>query len=243
MDNQTLSSIATNITPINNQITTVNRLPENPTRGCFNNLPPELWLKVNDFFDSKSDLFRLSRVNKYLYSLLTFARAKCEAEVDRQYLMKNLPSMLYIALRQGRELDEISRIVAGYTMGCTDIRGSLLETHQGHSYEPPLHLAVRMDRIDVVELLLKSGVRINLTWGGHVVNLCPDWAHIHGHGRGSIYCKNALDIARECRNELIELFLLEKGIIDLDLDEPIQDWMQLYLNDAYRACKDWWPSF
>ncbi|KAI8954949.1 hypothetical protein F4801DRAFT_574958 [Xylaria longipes] len=37
-----------------------------------------------------SDTFRLSRVNKFLFSLLLFTRAKYEAEIDMRYLIQNI---------------------------------------------------------------------------------------------------------------------------------------------------------
>ncbi|KAI0451353.1 hypothetical protein F5B21DRAFT_528023 [Xylaria acuta] len=250
MDNQMLSSVDTDIIPTDNQvttdnqITTVNRVPEHQTtRGSFGALPPEIWLMIKDFLGSKSDICRLSRVDKSLFSLLTFARAKCEAQMDRMYVMRNPPSMLYTALKRGRPLDEIKKIVAGYVMGYTGWGSSLLETDLGQCWEPPLHLAVRMNRFDVVELLLHSGVRINIKWGGHVVGVCPNWAHVWCDGAGSRYCKNALDIARESKNPEIEQYLLIQGIEDLGRDELIPDWMDSYVAEAYSPCDNWWPAF
>ncbi|KAI8953113.1 hypothetical protein F4801DRAFT_598474 [Xylaria longipes] len=246
MDNQMLSSVdtsITSITSISNQITTVNLAPEQQTtRGPFDGLSPEVWLMIKEFLE-RSDTFRLSRVNKFLFSLLLFTRAKYEAELDMRYLVKNIPSMLYVALKRGRPLDEIEKIVAGYVVGYAGTGSSLLETHLSQSYEPPLHLAIRMNRVDVVDLLLSSGVRINIRWGGHIVNECPNWAHRWCERGGSKSCKNALDIARESKNSEIEQYLLLHGIEDLGRDEPVQDWMKPYLDESSSVQSDWWPSF
>ncbi|KAI0442913.1 hypothetical protein F4803DRAFT_517270 [Xylaria telfairii] len=224
------------------QVTDVNRVPQTTAKHV-NKFPAEVWLMVDDQFDKKSDTFRLSRVNKFFLNLFIFSRAKYEAEMAVANIKRSAPSMLYIALKQGQPLANIQQIIAGYMAGCTTPEFCLNETHLTHAWSPPLFLAVRMNRLDVVDLLLSSGVRLNLKWCAHGEGPCDVKAHIECRCGGSKDCKNALDIAREAKYPKIVKYLQLQGIEDLGRDEQIPDWMASFQNETYSVCKDWWPSF
>ncbi|KAI1749497.1 hypothetical protein F4782DRAFT_549774 [Xylaria castorea] len=209
-------------------------------RGSFDKLPTEMWLVIGKFLHSKSDLARLSRVNKSLCSLFTFARAKVEADIH-SYRPRSMPSMLYVALKRGRPLAEIKNIVAGYVAGYEGCGIFLLETHANPVWPPPLHLAVRLNRIRVVDLILSAGVDINIKWGGHADGECPNYAHIRCEGRWIRNCKNALDAARESENSKIERYLLRKGIEDIGQHEIYHAGGLTWYQDEYSIDKDWWP--
>ncbi|KAI0551236.1 hypothetical protein F4679DRAFT_582711 [Xylaria curta] len=238
MGNQVLSSAHTGIIPVNTQIITVDHVPGyQTTPGPFGPFPRELWLVVEEYLHSKSDLVRLSTVNKSLYALLTFCRARAEADIRRPYDLRKKPSALYVALKRGRPLAEIRRIVAGYVAGGF----SLLETNLLY-YEPPLHLAVAMNRIDVVELILEVGVEINNRWGGLFVEACPTYVHNWCKGRGSKSCKNALDIARELKHSKIEQYLLRQGIEDFGRNEEMHGWVRECYEAQFLVKENWWPG-
>ncbi|KAJ2993256.1 hypothetical protein NUW58_g1898 [Xylaria curta] len=178
-------------------------------RGCFSFLPPEIWQMVANNLDSFGDISRLSRVNKHLFSLLIFTRAQVEAKIPNR-LRARMPSMLYLAIKRKWSLGEIEKIVAAYTQ-----TGSCaLETNEIPSWEPPLHLAVKLNRLDVVDLLLQS-------------ECCKEDVKS---------CKNALDIAREAENSGMEDHLLVLGAEDLGRHEPVMEWCQI---DPYEVCLEW----
>lgn len=158
-------------------------------------------------------------------------------------MRKSAPSMLYVALKRGQPLANIEKIVAGYLAGCTSFESFILETHLAHCWSPPLFLAIRMNRLDVVDLLVRSGVRVNLKWCGHGEGPCDVRAHIECKRGGSKDCKNALDIAREAKNPKMVRYLQLQGIEDFHRDEQIPDWMASYNNETYAVCKNWWPAF
>ncbi|KAI1163797.1 hypothetical protein F5B18DRAFT_618241 [Nemania serpens] len=71
--------------------------------------------------------------------------------------------MLYTAILDDWSLREIEKIVKAYaTCG-----SYLLETHRSVNWDPPLHIAAEQNRIDVADLLLRTGVNINNRYGGH----------------------------------------------------------------------------
>ncbi|KAI0856785.1 hypothetical protein F4860DRAFT_518449 [Xylaria cubensis] len=243
MENQVLFSVDAGIIPVNTQIMTADHvLGYQTTPGSFGVFPAELWLMVHKYLHSKRDIVHLSSVNSTLYSLLTFDRAKDEAKTGYSWFGQKKPSMLYVALKQGRPLDEIEKIVAGYVVGHAGFGCSLLETHL-MAWGPPLHLAVGMNRIDVVKLILRAGVSINIRYGGNTMDVCPTYAHTCCEGKGSKYCKNALDIARELKNSKIEQYLLRQGIEDLGRHEMIYDFARDEYEQVYSVEKHWWPEW
>ncbi|KAI0188631.1 hypothetical protein EV127DRAFT_409443 [Xylaria flabelliformis] len=243
MENQVLFSVDAGIIPVNTQIMTADHvLGYQTTPGSFGVFPAELWLMIHTYLHSKRDIIHLSSVNSALYSLLTFDRAKDEAKTGHSWFGQKKPSMLYVALKQGRPLDEIEKIVAGYVVGHAGFGFSLLETHLV-AWGPPLHLAVGMNRIDVVKLILRAGVSINIRYGGNIADVCPTYAHTCCEGKGSKYCKNALDIARELKNSKIEQYLLRQGIEDLGRHEMIYDFARDEYEQVYSVEKYWWPEW
>ncbi|KAI1738677.1 hypothetical protein F4680DRAFT_449793 [Xylaria scruposa] len=238
MDSQVSFSVDTGIIPVNTQIITVDHVPGyQTTPGMFGPFPGELWLEVEEHLHSKRDLVRLSSVNKSLHSLLTFARARAEADIRHSYLKRKSPSTLYVALKRGRPLAEIERIVAGYVAGGV----SLLETNLA-CWDPPLHLAVAVNRLDVVKLILGAGVGINNRWAGHIAEACPGCVHTWCEGRGSTFCKNALDIARELKHSKIEQYLLQQGIEDLGRDKEMHGWVRDCYEAQFSVEENWWPA-
>ncbi|KAI1108645.1 hypothetical protein F5Y14DRAFT_459251 [Nemania sp. NC0429] len=136
-----------------NQIATlvVSQAPASRTaRPSFEHMPPELWLETSEYLDARS-AFRLSRVDKYLFSLLIPLRARYEALVCQRKGLR-WPSMLSLALRQNWSFSEIDKIVSAYAA-----LDSYLLVSQ-HQMSPPLHFALKQGRDDVAELLLRVGV-------------------------------------------------------------------------------------
>ncbi|KAI0905013.1 hypothetical protein F4824DRAFT_505195 [Ustulina deusta] len=223
MDNQKQSSADMATTPSNNQFA-----------SQVVNLPPEIWLMVSEHLDSVGDKFRLSRVNKFFFSLFLSTRAKCEAEERDDHPISKLPSMLYLALKRNWPFGEIEKIITAYASS----NSYLLRTHVGFSWEPPLHVAARLGRIDVVDLLLKNGIGINLRWGGQWGG-CSWWAHTKCNEEGRWSCKNALSIAREMRNAEMENDLLQRGIEDIGYDKMVAESRDWWQPETYSVCMEW----
>ncbi|KAI0875893.1 hypothetical protein GGS24DRAFT_499335 [Hypoxylon argillaceum] len=225
---------------VNNQNSTINITTENRIVTA-ESLPPEVWLEISKNLDSFGDIYRLSRVNKLLYSLLIFTRAEHEAKVfSGSSIGDKPPTMLHIALKFNWALSEIQSIVRGYIRA----GGDLLENDYYTNWEPPLHAAVRKNRLDVIELLLDSGVNINLRWGG-IWDRCYTKAHLNCvEGVDNDYCRNALRVARVTRNSEMEEYLLRRGIEDRDPVRPDVDtgacrWSDWYNLEGIQDMATW----
>ncbi|KAI8626577.1 hypothetical protein F5Y19DRAFT_478442 [Xylariaceae sp. FL1651] len=183
------------------------------SREKLGGLPPEVWLLIRDVCVSEDDVFRLSCVNKSFLSLLLAERALYETKLDHNRVAQQ-PSALHLTIKLGWPLYESERVIKVYKESGNI---HLLRGRRSQFIEPPLHLAARMNRIDVVELLLQYGCGINTRWGGHW-NSCPAQPHEECDD-GTTSCKNALCVARNTKNyEMAELLLMH-GIEDMDQDE------------------------
>ncbi|GAP86943.1 hypothetical protein SAMD00023353_2400940 [Rosellinia necatrix] len=204
-----------------NQVPSVNQQPEiQITGGCFENLSPEIWLIVNDHLDSLSDTFRLSRVNKFLWSLLIPARARPEAKRHAVVPTPHefyRPSMLCLEIKRNPScLDDIRKIIAVYK----EINPALIETNRTPCHRPPLHVAVVLNRLDIVELILDAGVSINIRWSLGLGNQCHTKAHEECFSQRRRRCKNALTLAKEYGHREMQNYLIQRGIEELSWDKP-----------------------
>ncbi|TGJ78369.1 hypothetical protein E0Z10_g10399 [Xylaria hypoxylon] len=185
---------------------------DNQVQGYQVTLPSEIWLMISDQLSLMGDQFRLSRVNKFLFSLLIFTRAKCEVKVQRHELSSNPEGMLYLALKQSWSLSEIEKIVSAYVSTNNPNLGHL----PSFTSAPPLHFAVHLGRMDVVDLLLKSGVNINTRWQNFGPNWCDNgYQHTECVEELTRPCNNALSVARKVMNSEMESYLLSRGIEDV----------------------------
>ncbi|KAI1200653.1 hypothetical protein F5X97DRAFT_76759 [Nemania serpens] len=188
-----------------------------------NNLPLELWLEISRHLEPSS-IFRLSQVDHRFFSLFIPFRARHEAQVWENIKVNIYPSMLYLALKKNWPLCEIEKIVGVYA-ACGNY---LLETHRSMDWDPPLHVAAEQNRIDVVDLLLRTGVNINIRYGGHLSG-CDNRAHLECHKEGMKTCTNALGIARGVMNFEMAEHLLRRGSEDIGTDHfaiENRDWYQ-----------------
>ncbi|KAI1499231.1 hypothetical protein F5X99DRAFT_390698 [Biscogniauxia marginata] len=171
-------------------------------------LPLDLWWIISQASCSAGDVFRLSRVNKDIWWLLLYQRSSIDAEFQICGWPQR-PSTLDTAIRNGYSLMAIEVILRAYSsVAPCLIEGPL----SGTFWEPPLHLAAKMNRFDVVDLLLKFGCPINIRWLGQWED-CYSLAH--ENCKSDIFnCPNALSIARQEKNADMARFLLERGIED-----------------------------
>jgi hypothetical protein len=164
---------------------------------------------INKKLDSAGDILRLSRTNKAFFSLLIPERARLEAERVEAGCTNPAPSMLYLAIHNDWTLSEIEKIIRAYHKSGSQ----LLRGRRSIIFEPPLHLAVRRNRLDVVDALLAHGCPKNIRWGNQSGGcdsspheMCP--AH-------KAACTNALCVARELGHHEMASWLLARGIDDL----------------------------
>ncbi|KAI3319523.1 hypothetical protein HD806DRAFT_539217 [Xylariaceae sp. AK1471] len=210
MENQHQSSVCTSATINENQDAVISQVTScQGSRRPFGTLLPEVWLMISKELHSTWDIFQLSRVNRSFFSLLIPERATLEAEKAKGIPVDKNPSMLFLAIKRGWALSEIEKIIGAYQKSKSD----LLQGHGSMLFEPPLHLAVRLNRLDVVDKLLESGCWRNLRWGGQWDG-CAFWAHEICDVE-TARCMNALCVAREVGNDEMVSSLLSRGIEDL----------------------------
>ncbi|KAH9889681.1 hypothetical protein F4778DRAFT_796755 [Xylariomycetidae sp. FL2044] len=149
----------------------------------------DTWWHISHHLTLPSDIFRLSRVNKTLWALLTPARALIEVSptpTSSRPGPSRWPSCscLDLAIRLGEPIESIETIIRVYLSSSSSSSSPSLIQQGGESgegrtgtgtrlHEPPLHLAARYNRADVVEALLAAGCDVNTRWSG-------PWCDCHG---------------------------------------------------------------
>ncbi|CAJ2512529.1 Uu.00g055440.m01.CDS01 [Anthostomella pinea] len=196
----------TGATPSSNDVVYDSRRKYSPPTSC--QLSIDAWWHITHANLSTGDIFRLSRVNQALWSLLLHRCSVLDAQSQASEFLQR-PCALYTAIRQCRALSVIEVIVRAYV----SVAPFLIEAPpSGSFWEPSLHLAVRINRFDVVDLLLRSHCDVNIRWSGPWGE-CPSGAH-RSCGAARVRCRNALCVARLAGNEAMARFLLERGVED-----------------------------
>ncbi|KAI1077966.1 hypothetical protein F5B20DRAFT_248939 [Whalleya microplaca] len=170
-------------------------------------IPLDIWLRISNAITSRDDFYSFSRVNKTIWSLLLFRRTVVDAKlILKRRLLYNF-TRLDDAIRAG----EPAHIIETITRACYTVGPFLLEkTGIVARGEPSLFVAAEVNRIDVAEILLDLGCRVNISW----CSSCTTFGHIERDDYGT-ECQNALCVARQYGNREMAAFLLERGIKDV----------------------------